>query len=209
MSLLKTPCVILCGGKSSRMKEDAGIDKAFLDFDGKPLYLRQYEKLSAIFENIYLNVKNKEGYEGVLESRIIEDVKKVEGRDLAGLFAPTVGMYSAFCVLKAKKIFFIAVDAPFLSKNSIEKLVSKDGAAIATHKGKTHPTVGAYEIEAQKEFLWAIKEDKHKLTLLLEKIGTIFVEIEDGAELANLNRYEDYERAINNATNPFGREQST
>jgi|GEM_PF-5304465 len=52
--MLKTPCVILCGGKSSRMREDIGVDKAYLDFLGKPLYQRQFEKLSLIFDSVYL-----------------------------------------------------------------------------------------------------------------------------------------------------------
>jgi len=202
--MIDTPCVILSGGKSSRMKEDVGIDKAFLDFYGEPLYLRQFEKLSKIFNSVYLSAKNASNYTKLAQQNIIEDIHNLEGVDTTKLFAPTLGMLSAFEILKCEKIFFIGVDTPFISENSINTILLKNAEhSAARHNSKIHPTVGAYSKSVCKELEEMIKHDKHKLTLLLEKIGTIFVDLDDGAELANLNRYEDYEKAINNGTNPF------
>ncbi len=197
-------CVILSGGKSSRMREDAGIDKAFLDFYGKPLYARQFEKLSSIFQNVYLSAKNREHYDQIMTGHIIKDLEFVENIDTTSLFAPTLGMLSAFEATKSNSIFFIGVDTPFISQNSISKIISSNAKhKSARHNGKIHPTVGMYDKDICIELRDMIKNDKHKLTMLLEKIGTIFVDLEDGSELANLNRYEDYERVINNGVNPF------
>lgn len=76
-------------------------------------------------------------------------------------------------------------------------------AHIARVGEKIHPVCGIYSKTVLPELESMILQNKHKLTLLLEKIGTIFVDLEDGSELANLNRYEDYEKAINNGVNPF------
>ncbi len=199
------PCVILSGGKSSRMREDVGIDKAFLDFYGEPLYARQFEKLSRIFDTVCLSAKTASNYTKIPTQNIIEDIAIVENIDTSELFAPTLGMLSAFKTLKSDKIFFLGVDTPFISKDSIVKIVSNPAKhTAARYNGKIHPTVGVYDKSVTPELTEMIKQNKHKLTLLLEKIGTIFVDLDDGAELANLNRYEDYEKAINNGINPFG-----
>ncbi|MCV6608584.1 MAG: NTP transferase domain-containing protein, partial [Campylobacterales bacterium] len=48
------PCLILCGGKSSRMKEN----KALLPFgEEKTLMEYQYKKFQKIFSKVYLVVK--------------------------------------------------------------------------------------------------------------------------------------------------------
>lgn len=199
------PCVILSGGKSSRMREDVGIDKAFLDFYGEPLYARQFEKLSRIFDSVYLSAKTASNYPKIPTQNIIEDISALEEIDTSVLFAPTLGMLSAFEALKSDKIFFLGVDTPFICEKSIASLFTVDAkAVVARHNGKIHPTAGVYDKSVTPDLIDMIKQNKHKLTLFLEKIGTIFVDLDDGAELANLNRYEDYEKAINNGINPFG-----
>lgn len=201
------PCVILSGGKSSRMKEDAGIDKAYLDFWGEPLYFRQFQKFSQIFSNVYISAKIAATFPKIPAKNIIEDLSCVEDFDTTTLFAPTLGMLSAFKTLKTEKIFFISVDTPFITKESIELLLSaKAKTATAKCTGKIHPTVGIYDKSVASELTIMIKENKHKLTLFLDKIGTIFVDFTNDIEFSNLNRYEDYERAINNGANPFRRE---
>lgn len=198
------PCVILSGGKSSRMKEDAGIDKAFLDFWGEPLYYRQFKKLSKIFENVYLSAKSAKNYDKIEPKRIIEDLTSVDGFDTSELFAPTLGMLSAFESLQTDRIFFIGVDTPFISEESIQNLIFQNGLFIAAQSGsKTHPTVAVYDKSVSSELTQMIKQNKHKLTLLLEKIGTIFVQTGDEKEFSNLNRYEDYKKAIEDGVNPF------
>jgi molybdenum cofactor guanylyltransferase len=199
------PCVILSGGKSSRMREDAGIDKAFLDFYGEPLYVRQFGKLSQIFDSVYLSAKIAANYPKITPANIIEDLHLVEEMNTSKLFAPTLGMLSAFTTLKSDKIFFLGVDTPFISEKSIDAILAINAkAVVARHNGKIHPTVGVYDKSVAPELIEMIVQNKHKLTLFLEKIGTIFVDLDDGAELANLNRYEDYEKAINDGINPFG-----
>jgi len=198
------PCVILSGGKSSRMKEDAGIDKAYLDFWGEPLYFRQFQKFSQMFSSVYISAKTIGTFPKIPTKNIIEDLSYVEDFNTTTLFAPTLGMLSAFENLKAERIFFIGVDTPFTTKESIKLLLSAKGKTVtAKCAGKVHPTVGIYDKSVASELTAMIKENKHKLTLFLDKIGTIFVDFTNDIEFSNLNRYEDYERVINNGVNPF------
>lgn len=198
----------MCGGKSSRMKEDVGIDKAFLDFYGEPLYYRQFEKLKKIFNDVFLSVKYPTNYPKVGKDFLLQDEPSVQNIDTSTLFAPDIGMYSAFKKIESEKIFFIGVDTPFVTYDTLKKIsdtakMQDANAHIARVGEKIHPVCGVYSKNTVSELESMIVYDKHKLTLLLEKIGTIFVDLEDGSELANLNRYEDYEKAINNGVNPF------
>lgn len=47
------PCVILAGGRSARM----GADKCFLDFKAKSLIEWQFEKMSKLFESVFISCK--------------------------------------------------------------------------------------------------------------------------------------------------------
>lgn len=53
MQLNELNCVILCGGKSSRMGED----KSKLIFKNQTLTQFQVEKFSKIFKNVYVSAK--------------------------------------------------------------------------------------------------------------------------------------------------------
>lgn len=201
-------CVILTGGKSSRMKADIGIDKAHLDFWGEPLYFRQFKKLSAFFENTYISAKTFDDYPKLSTLDIVKDLAKVDNIDTTSLYTPALGMLSAFEVLQSDKIFFIGVDTPFVSEDSINALTTiaqntNKNAVVASVDDKIHPTCGVYSKTVVDELKRMIIEDKHKLTLFLEKVGTIFVETGDAKEFANLNRYEDYERVMKDGVNPF------
>jgi molybdenum cofactor guanylyltransferase len=201
-------CVILTGGRSSRMRADAGIDKAHLDFWGEPLYLRQFKKFQNIFTQTYISAKTFDAYPRISTFNIVKDLPKVDIQDTTMLFAPALGMFSAFETLFSKRIFFIGVDTPFVKVATIAKLAntaksSKQNAIVARCNGKIHPMCGIYQKSVSDELKNMIMEDKHKLTLFLEKIGTIFVDFEDEEEFLNINRYEDYKKVINDGADPF------
>jgi len=107
------PCIILAGGKSSRM----GVDKSLLPFgEFSTLTEFQYEKLKQIFQTVYISTKNKKKFN--FQADFIEDEFS------SNIFAPTIAIKTIFQKLKdIDEFFLIAVDTPFLTFNSIKKLI--------------------------------------------------------------------------------------
>ena len=91
------PCVIFAGGKSSRMGEDKAL-LPFSTFDTLTEF--QHSRLSKIFNNVYISIKDKSKFN--FEATFIEDVK------VNNIFAPTAGFVSVFKELKDEKIFVLS-----------------------------------------------------------------------------------------------------
>ncbi|WP_200762832.1 molybdenum cofactor guanylyltransferase MobA [Nitrosophilus alvini] len=188
MSKLDIPCIIFAGGKSSRM----GKDKSLLPFAGfSTLSEYQYRRLSKIFNNVYISAKeNKFNFAAPL----------IKDRDSAR-FAPTFGILSSFESLNSE-FFAISVDTPFVDKEVIKKLIEKaklhpkKDAVIARTKSGTHPLIGIYRPSIAPKIKELAQKKNFKLNYLLKISNTLFVDFEDEEKFLNLNRPEDYNRAI-------------
>lgn len=186
MEYKNIPCVILCGGKSSRMGED----KALLPFGtSNSLTKYLYKKLQQVFSRVYLSSKSN-------KFDFIEDEFLL--LDKSDIYSPLVALSSIFENLKDEKIFIITVDTPFVKQSSIEKLLykSKNCDIVVAKTQRTHNLCGVYSRETLLDINRLISEDKHKVRTLFEIYDTKFIEFEDEDEFINLNRKEDYKRAL-------------
>ena len=176
MQKFQIPCVLLCGGKSSRM----GADKCFLKFRGQSLVKWQFERLCALFENVFISCKNDK-FGGEFEEKMLIfdenldfnanlganlgensssalNLKANLGKNLDSVanlnsqnanfrinskqnlqkaanfwansnlnsrksedFSPMLALYSVLRHFQRGFVFIIAVDMPFLSKESIAR----------------------------------------------------------------------------------------
>ena len=179
------PCVILCGGKSSRMGED----KALLPFsNSKTLAQFQYERLKPYFKNIYLSSKtNKFNF----NPNLILDKGKEH--------SPIIALQSIFKYLKNKsKIFVITVDTPLIEISTIEKLIKESknyDITVAQTPLKMHNLCGLFSTKSIKEVEEMLKKDIHKVGYLLKQMNTNFVEFKNEDEFINLNEKSEYSRA--------------
>ena len=127
-TLKNIPCVILSGGKSSRM----GKDKSLLPFGGYSSMIEyQYNRLKPFFKDIYISSKtNKFNF----DANIIYDDSDV--------YSPMIALKSILEYLtEEQKVFIITVDTPMVSIEAIEHLIhnSKDyDATVAQSPTKTH-----------------------------------------------------------------------
>ena len=115
---MKTPfeitCVILSGGKSSRMGED----KSLLPFSSsKTLIQYQYDRLKPYFKNIYISSK-VDKFDFLEKEFLILD----ENKDI---FSPILALDTIFDKFKNQKIFIITVDTPLVTIASISKLIEE------------------------------------------------------------------------------------
>ena len=183
------PLIIFAGGKSSRM----GQDKALLPFGGyKTLSEFQYERLSKLFKKVYISAKtNKFDF----EANIIEDKYKES--------SPLVGIISIFEILNVDKVFILSVDAPFVNKEVIDKLIHSNNrfdAVVAKSKSGIQPLCGVYKRSVLPVAQKHLKEGNHRLQSLLKKVDTQFVPFTEDALFLNLNHPHEYKKAQKSVT---------
>ena len=178
------PAVIFAGGKSSRM----GQDKALLPFAHTPTLSQfQYEKLNTLFHTVYLSAK---------ENKFDFNVHVIEDRHKES--SPLVGIISVFETLKVDTIFILSVDAPFVNREVIDKLIHSNNrfdAVIAKSKSGIQPLCGVYKRSVLSIAQEHLKEGNHRLQSLFKKVNTQFVPFKDDALFVNLNHPHEYEKA--------------
>jgi molybdenum cofactor guanylyltransferase len=181
--LYEITCVILCGGKSSRMGED----KSLLPFaSSKSLTQYQYDRLKPHFKNIYLSSKvNK--FDFVNENEIIFD----ENKDI---FSPILALQTIFKIINNQKVFIITVDTPFVSVESISKLVqeSKDVDICVAKTEKIHNLCGVFSSNISESINTMIESDIHKIGYLLRNNNTLLIDFPNDDEFMNINNKDDY-----------------
>ena len=190
---MKTPfeitCVILSGGKSSRMGED----KSLLPFSSsKTLIEYQYNRLKPYFKNIYISSK-VDKFDFLEKECLILD----ENKDV---FSPILALDTIFKKFQNQKIFIITVDTPFVSIDTISKLIeeSKDCDICIAQTEKTHNLCGVFSSNISLTIKTMIENDIHKIWFLIKNNIYKIIELPNNNEFLNINHRDDYEIALKN-----------
>ena len=181
-----TTAVIFAGGKSSRMGED----KALLPFAHYPTLTEfQHDKLSTLFDKVYLSAK---------ENKFDFDCMLI--KDHYAENSPLVGIISVFETLKAEEVFILSVDAPFVNKETIEKILkhneSKFDVIVAQSPSGVQPLCGLYRRSILPLAYTQLEKGNHRLSDLLRLANTLFVEFDEDGPFTNLNHPEEYQQAL-------------
>ena len=109
--------VILAGGKSRRM----GRDKAFIEFEGKPLVSRVIERAQILCSETIIVTNSAEAYAPILaqvegDARIVSDV--YPGKGSLG------GIYSGLLAAREEYALVLASDLPLLNPALLRYLIS-------------------------------------------------------------------------------------
>ena len=195
---MKTPfeitCVILSGGKSSRMGED----KSFLPFSSsKTLIEYQYNRLKPYFKNIYISSKTNK-FDFIEEKCLILD----ENKDV---FSPILALDTIFDKFKNQKIFIITVDTPFVTIESISKLIeeSENYDICIAQTEKTHNLCGIFSSNISLTIKNMIINDIHKINYLIKNNKYNIIKFHKNSEFMNLNNKDEYLESLSyiNKTN--------
>ncbi|MBZ7953922.1 molybdenum cofactor guanylyltransferase [Campylobacter sp. W0018] len=185
MKLKELNCVILCGGKSSRMGED----KSKLKIKNETLSEFQVKKMSRFFKKVYVSAKEDKFNQ---QFSLIKDDLKFQ------FYSPMLALYSIFSYFKDEFVFILSVDSPSISENEILKLQSflKEDYYIIIAKTKSykHPLCGFYHSSLKNLCEEYLKKNEHKIGLLFSQVKTKFVEFENEDAFLNLNFYQEYEK---------------
>jgi molybdopterin-guanine dinucleotide biosynthesis protein A len=180
-------CVILSGGKSSRMGED----KSLLPFSSsKTLIEYQYQRLKPYFKDIYISSKIDK-FDFIEKKFLILD----ENQEV---FSPILALDSIFKKIENQKIFIITVDTPFVSIDSISKLIekSKNYDICIAKTEKIHNLCGVFNSTISSTIKSMIENDIHKIFYLIKNNKFNIIEFNSDEEFMNINNKEEYIKSV-------------
>ncbi len=184
--LFEIPCVILSGGKSSRMGED----KSLLPFgNSNSLVEYQFNRLSPYFKEIYISSK-------------IDKFPFLENKSLIldenEIYSPIIALNSIFSNIQNDKVFIITVDNPLVNLNSIAKLIneSENFDIVVAKTIKTHSLCGVFNKAILETLKIMIEQNIHKVGYLLKNVNSYELQFENDDEFINLNHKEEYKKAL-------------
>ncbi len=178
------PCVILAGGKSSRM----GVDKSLLSFNGfDTLCEYQVSRLKPLFKSLHVSSKdNKFDFETDL---ILDEEDEV--------FSPMVALGKILSHFENEMVFIMAVDIPYVGANEIEKMylhVEDYDIVIPRTKHYKHTLCGFYNSSLHLTCKSLIDQNIHKMQKLLDASRVKYVDFENEKNFTNLNFLDQYKK---------------
>ncbi|MFT2696958.1 molybdenum cofactor guanylyltransferase MobA [Helicobacter pylori] len=183
------PCVLLAGGKSSRfITNNIQINKALMPFESYfSLLEHQYTRLLKLFKKVIISAKKS--YE--LNAPYLLERE-------SDLFSPLFGIYNAFLTLQTPYIFFIPIDTPLVSFESIKALCGIKNFSVVYAKSPTkeHYLISLWHQNNLNAISYALKTQNYRLSDLVKNISSIAMHLDKEEEFLNLNTLKDYELAV-------------
>ncbi|WQZ33310.1 molybdenum cofactor guanylyltransferase MobA [Helicobacter pylori] len=183
------PCVLLAGGKSSRfIINNIQINKALMPFESYSSLLEyQYTRLLKLFKKVIISAKKS--YE--LNAPYLFERE-------SDLFSPLFGIYNAFLTLQTPYIFFIPIDTPLVSFESIKALcgIKNFSVVYAKSPAKEHYLISLWHQNNLNALSCALKTQNYRLSDLVKNTSSIAMHLDKEEEFLNLNTLKDYELAV-------------
>lgn len=177
----KSDCVIIAGGKSSRM----GFPKGLLllnDFTFTDHIIYN----TSVFDRQFISA-NTELYNG-FNCNIIADKQKDKG--------PLGALQACLCACESEYVFFIPCDMPFISEETVFNLYNRldknSDAVVFKANGKVFPTVGIYRKTVLNAVENQLESGNYRMMELLDKINTQFIDAPYPQQFININTPDDY-----------------
>ncbi|GAA8923423.1 molybdenum cofactor guanylyltransferase MobA [Helicobacter pylori] len=183
------PCVLLARGKSSRfIANNIQINKALMPFESYSSLLEyQYTRLLKLFKKVIISAKKS--YE--LNAPYLLERE-------SDLFSPLFGIYNAFLTLQTPYIFFIPIDTPLVSFESIKALCGIKNFSVVYAKSPTkeHYLISLWHQDIFNALSYALKTQNYRLSDLVKNTSSIAMHFNKEEEFLNLNTLKDYELAV-------------
>ena len=181
---MTTGCVILAGGRSSRM----GTDKALLSIKNKNFIETLCQSFSFFEEKMI--ARGDLDMPDPITWKVIPDCYPYHG--------PIGGLHAALKHCLSEAVFVTACDTPLIDKAIYDRLREEmdeetDAVIVVTEDGKYHPLCGIYKKSGEKIMEEQILSGNNRMMQVLRKIRTKYVDInakEYG--LYNINTPEQY-----------------
>lgn len=144
---MKPPCVILAGGRSSRM---GGGDKCLLPVGGRPLIVHILTAITPQTSDIMINTNSDPGPFLKFGQPVLPDAVSGFQGPLAGIL--TGMLWSRRRHPRQARLLTVASDVPFLPCDLVARLSrslaeQRADIAIACDSQGTHPTIGLWPVD--------------------------------------------------------------
>ncbi|GAA9158224.1 molybdenum cofactor guanylyltransferase MobA [Helicobacter pylori] len=183
------PCVLLAGGKSSRfITNNIQINKALMPFESYFSLLEyQYTRLLKLFKKVIISAKKS--YE--LNAPYLLERE-------SDLFSPLFGIHNAFLTLQTPYIFFIPIDTPLVSFESIKALCGIKNFSVVYAKSPTkeHYLISLWHQNIFNALSHALKTQNYRLSDLVKNTSSVAMHFNKEEEFLSLNTLKDYELAV-------------
>ena len=212
-------CVILAGGKSSRM----GRDKTLLPFGGFAT-LTHYgaHKFGRIFERVFVSSKfdkfdpplplikdadaeeiSRSNLNAASDKNTTTNSAQILAQDTSNLselaFSPMLALYSILKNFPNESVFIVPADMPFVSEECVRKLYKFAGEydmVIAADESHTHSLCGFFSGDLADAAGELFAAGEHKIGLLRSRCRCKIVKFAREDEFFNINYQADYEQAL-------------
>lgn len=181
-------CVIIAGGKSSRMDQDKALMR-FRNYDSMAKY--QYKKFQKIFKKVYISSKTNK-FDFLDSNNLILDQNSI--------FSPMVALASILKNINTPNVFIVSVDMPLISNDTIYSLINSSKIlnseiTVAKEKNhKRHNLCGVFNRSIYPKVHKLINKDIHKIDILINSCDYKEVLCEESSEFVNINTKKDYMR---------------
>ncbi|WP_054028384.1 molybdenum cofactor guanylyltransferase [Bacillus sp. FJAT-28004] len=155
--------VILAGGANRRMKGEL---KALLPFGGKPLIVRQIDRMRELCDELIIVTNDPKPYLNIVDRsvRIITDFFESHG--------PLSGMHAALSLAKHPSVWVVGCDMPYISSKAAKLLLNRklDGfeAVVPLVAGETHLLHGIYDRACVSHIVPLLKQGEIHVSALLK-----------------------------------------
>lgn len=199
-------CVVLCGGKSSRM----GRDKALLPFGNKDLAHFMYDAYSNIFPHTLLCCKTPKPQlklPMIIESSTQHNHNTHTNATKDMAFSPLYGIACALQNLTGDYIAFVSVDTPFLKPQTLQNL-AKQVQDLGANGGyivqvdetnaivREHFLLSVWHKNTLDSLHYAIQTQNFRVGELVKHLGFLTYNVYDTLLSYNLNTPQDYQLAL-------------
>jgi|GEM_PF-598797 len=182
--------VVLCGGKSKRMKTD----KAFLQYNGLPQWEYVYNLLSPFCEKTLLSVNTEQQETGMFPKHIEQILDKDEYKE----HGPMTGLMSVLEAVGDKPIFLIACDYPLLRMEHLLELIKHRNTEFDVvcyrNTGRAEPLITLFEASVFEQIQAFYKEGNDSIATFIKQAKTCFVDVSEADFLQNVNDPEAFQR---------------
>jgi molybdopterin-guanine dinucleotide biosynthesis protein A len=194
---LNAGCIVLAGGKSSRL----GQDKALVELGGQTLLQRSVNNLEFLGNEIVVVAAPGQRLPEIAATSRLKIV-----RDITSGKGPLVGIYTGLCASAYPLSFVVACDMPFVRRALVEKILgaaSGYDVVIPRRPQGLEPLHAAYAQSCIGYIETLLNVGRYKIDSLLETVKVRYLEENEirsidpeGMSFFNINTPADLARAV-------------